>query len=384
MTKRFRTLAAVAAATAALAAATSASATPITATIRVEGVDQTVIPLTQQTTDARVVAGQAVPGPRALTLLADVAERLGVPYDCQWGQFGCFVDQIGAAPLTGNYFWLLIVNDLQAQVGFDGQTLASGDRVVVVQTDFTQPTPRLLEITVSADAVVAGATFTVNVRSYDTSTRDSVPAAGAQVSYGSRTAFADAGGNATFMALGQGTQSVIALQPGTTRSGALPVCTYTNDPTACSLPAAPAPAPTPTTPTTPTAPLPATTAQADTVPPASRITTPRLFSKDRHVVRLGGAVAPDRSDVASVQYALAKLSGTQCRFRQANGKLGALHACTQRTWLPARGGAFWTVALHAALAPGRYRVWSRATDGAGNQERSFVTGSSSGTFTVVQ
>ena len=381
MTKRFRTLAALAAATAVLAAATTASATPVTATLRVEGVDQNVIPQTQQTTDARVVAGQALPGPRALTLLADVAERLGVPYDCQWGQFGCFVDQIGSAPLSGNDFWLLIVNDLQAQVGFDGQTLASGDRVVAVQTDFTQPTPRLLEITVSADAVVAGSTFSVNVRSYDTNTRDSVPAAGAQVSYGSRTAFADAAGNATFMALGQGTQTVIALQPGTTRSAAVPVCTYTNDPTACSLPAVPTPTPTPTTPTVP---IPSTSTLADTVAPASRITAPRLFSKVKHVVRIGGAVAPDRSDVASVQYALAKLSGTQCRFRQADGTFGPLGACTSRTWLAARGGAFWTVALHAALEPGRYRVWSRATDGAGNQERQFVTGTSNGNFTVVK
>jgi hypothetical protein len=388
MTKRFRTLAALAAAASALGAATSASATPVTATIRAEGLGSTLVTGTA-TTDARTVDGHAITSATALTLLADVAEPQGIPFECEWSQFGCGLVGVAGEHWTfaDPYYWRLVVDDVDAQLGISSQPVVNGTRVALVVTpnNYPTPPPPLLELSVSSDALQVGASFTATARSFDTTSGASVPAAGARIAYGTQAAIADANGNATFIASGAGSQALLATADGATRSGRPVVCAFVSDPTACKLPALPTtPSPTPTTPTTPTAPLPATTGQADTVPPASRITTPRLFSKDRHVVRLGGAVAPDRSDVASVQYALAKLSGTQCRFRQANGKLGALHACTQRTWLPARGGAFWTVALHAALAPGRYRVWSRATDGAGNQERSFVTGSSSGTFTVVK
>jgi hypothetical protein len=248
--------------------------------------------------------------------------------------------------------------------------------LVATPNDFTIPAPALLELSVSKDALQVGTSFTATARAFDTLHGTSVPAAGARIQYGDQAAITDSGGNATFIASGAGTQSLLATMDGATRSGRPVVCAYVSDPTTCSLPAPPAP-PTP-------APLPTTPTLADTVPPSSRITAPRLFSKDRHVVRLGGSVAPDRSDVASVQFALARLTGTQCRFRQASGKLGALGSCANRTWLPARGGAFWTAALHQPLAPGRYRVWSRATDGAGNQESRFVTGSSAGSFTVVR
>jgi hypothetical protein len=44
--------------------------------------------------------------------------------------------------------------------------------------------------------------------------------------------------------------------------------------------------------------------------------------------------------------------------------------------------AYWTAGLGSPLAAGRYRVWSRATDGAGNVESTSVGGASAGTFTV--
>jgi hypothetical protein len=388
MTKSFRTLAALAAGTAALAAATTASATPVTATLRVEDFESTLIPVTQGTTDDRVIDGHDAPA-SALTLIADVADRAHVPIECDWATFNGVTScgLIGVAGVrypfgAGLPYFRFVLNDVDASFGISDPRLTTGDRVAIIASPpYPEPAPPLLELTLSSDVLKTGTSFRAEVRSYDTTTGASTPAVGARIEYGAQVAFTDATGLATLVASTAGTATAKAYLQNATRSGAVNVCSYTTAASECtnptpSTPSSPAP--------TPTAPIPSTPTLADSVPPASRITAPRLFSKARRVVRIGGAVAPDRSDVASVQYALAKLSGTQCRFRQADGKLGPLGACTTRTWLPARGGAFWTVALHAALAPGRYRVWSRATDGAGNQERSFVTGSSSGNFTVVK
>ncbi len=89
MTKRFRTLAALAAATAALAAATTASATPVTATIRVEGFDATVVPLTQATTDGRIVSATTLDRAVSRSRCWRTSQTgCSVPIECQWFSFG--------------------------------------------------------------------------------------------------------------------------------------------------------------------------------------------------------------------------------------------------------------------------------------------------------
>jgi hypothetical protein len=371
-----------AAVAAALLAGAQAQAAPVTATIRVEGIDQTVIPQTTLVTDARSITDDAgvshpdpLDGPNALGLLYDAAAPIGVPIHCTWdADFGdCYPFWIGTAPQpTGGFVWL-VVNDHDAQFGAATQPVAAGDRVVFEEvTSF--PPPPLLELAASGDKLTVGSSFTVTVTSFDTGTGDGTPATGARISYGSQVVSADSDGRATLFAQ-PGSVTVGATLSGATRAGSLTVCGYTDDPTVCNLPAKPAPTPAPAPVATPSAP-------ADTVPPSTRITSPRLFTIDRHVTRIGGVVAPDRSDIAKVQFALAKRVGTLCRFRQPSGSFGSATACSARAWLPARGGAFWTANLHAPLAAGRYRVFARATDGAGNVEVTLVTGASSGSFTV--
>ena len=80
-----------------------------------------------------------------------------------------------------------------------------------------------------------------------------------------------------------------------------------------------------------------------------------------------------------MSYALAKRVGTLCSFRRADGTLAPASACSKAIWLPATGRAFWHVTLSKPLASGRWRAFSRATDGAGNVEAPFESQTS---FTV--
>ena len=135
------------------------------------------------------------------------------------------------------------------------------------------------------------------------------------------------------------------------------------------------------------APTPAAAAgqlQADLVAPGSRITFPRPGTR-RRVRALAGVAGPDRSDLRGVEVALAQRVGTLCRFRRADGRLEAPGPCRTPRFLPARAsGGAWLMGLRRDLAPGLWRVWSRATDGAGNRESVGIAGVNTLQFRVVR
>jgi hypothetical protein len=213
----------------------------------------------------------------------------------------------------------------------------------------------------------------VHVTSLDTSgTGTTRPADQAVVSYGKLQAVANADGNVSFMGTGIGFTSISATLPGATSSQVWSICAYGADPTVCRLAALATPAaPAAAAATTPAATTPvsaASAAAADRIAPSTHFSAPLAFAKVRQVKRLVGVTSPDRSDIASVSYALAKRVGTLCSFRRADGTLAAASACSKAIWLPATGRAFWHVTLSKPLASGRWRAFSRATDGAGNVE----------------
>ena len=78
--------------------------------------------------------------------------------------------------------------------------------------------------------------------------------------------------------------------------------------------------------------------------------------------------------------------GTQCRFRTKTGSLTVPRACTRQLFLPAASaGGEWSLGLgRKALVPGTWRVWSRATDGAGNTESVALARVNGGQFTVAR
>ena len=274
------------------------------------------------------------------------------------------------------------MNGKDAMVGFAGTALHAGDRVDVIATDYTALSePPLLTLAPSVTAVHAGTSFTVHVTSLDTSGFGTTgPANQAVVSYGALQALTDANGNVSFMGTGTGFTSISATLPGATSSQLVSVCAYGADPTICNLPAPATPAPPAAAAVTTTTPIStASVAAADKIAPSTHFSAPLAFAKVKTVKRLVGVTSPDRSDIASVSYALAKRVGTLCSFRRANGTLAPASSCAKAIWLPATGRAFWHVTLTKPLAAGRWRAFSRATDGAGNIESPFESQTS---FTV--
>jgi hypothetical protein len=375
----------------AAAVAAPASASPVTATIRVEGLSGTVIPTTTLQTDARPIvsddlATHELAAPSALTLTEDAADAAGLSVTCKWSttyndcQVNGFPDVF---PVGATDYWRLVVNGKDSPTGFAGTALHSGDRVDVIATDYSQAEPPLVTLAPSSTTVPDGTSFTVKVTSLDTSGFGTTgPGAGAVVSYGALQAVAGADGTVSFMGTGAGFTSLSATLPGATSSQILSICAYGADPTICSLPAPLVP-PTPaaavvTTPSTPSVST-ASVASADRIAPSSHFSAPLAFARVTQVKRLVGVTAPDRSDIASVSYALARRVGTLCSFRRANGTFAPAASCAKAIWLPATGRAFWHVTFTKPLPSGRWRAFSRATDGAGNVEAPFESQTS---FTI--
>jgi hypothetical protein len=278
-----------------------------------------------------------------------------------------------------NDYWRLVVNGKDSPTGFAGTALHTGDRIDVIATDFSLPEPPLATLAPSSLTVPDGTSFTVKVTSLDTSGFGTTgPGAGAVVSYGGLQAVAGADGTVSFMGTGAGFTSLSATLSGATSSQVTSICSYGADPTVCSLPA-------PTTPAVPaaaavtTAVSSASVTSADRIAPSTHFSAPLAFAKVNQVKRLVGVTAPDRSDIASVSYALAKRVGTLCSFRRANGTFAPASSCSKAIWLPATGRAFWHVTFAKPLAYGRWRAFSRATDGAGNVEAPFESQTS---FTI--
>lgn len=287
------------------------------------------------------------------------------------------VQKIGADANAGSAGWQYRVNHVAPAVGASDQTLAQGDRVLWYYGG--SDGARELDVVPSSDRIAAGTSFTVAVTSYG-SDGAAAPAAGAAVQYGTAQATAGAAGQVTFVAQGAGTQALTATRAGDIRSPSRAVCAFASDPTICNLPPAPAAA----TPRAPSAPVAASVAAAsDTVAPGSRIAFPRIGGLMASVRAIRGVSGPDRSDVAGVEVALAKRVGTQCRFRTRSGGLSAARSCTRRSYLKARSvGENWTLGLGRGLTPGLWRVWSRATDGAGNLETLGLARVNTGQFRV--
>jgi hypothetical protein len=369
------------------------AAAPVPTTIRVEGASATILPETAVTLDDTAGATVTVrdtldtdtitvPATSATAQLGAATAAAGLPLGLQiFSGLGSFATQIGPDAQPSGTFtpgvtptWRLKVGHKASDLGQDAALLAAGSTVLwSFGPDFDE---RELDLAVSADRVGAGGRFDVSVVSYDNAGTP-VPAAGAEVHYGDQAAIADDAGRVSFSATGEGVKLVTATRAGEVRSPARTVCSFAANPAVCNLPPAPQPgAPAAAAPTTsaPTATV-TGTQTADTTPAGSRIGYPLAGRRYLVVRAVRGQSGPDRSDVARVEVAVAQRVGTQCRFRGPGGRFGAPTACARQRYVPARSaGGNWLLPLGRGLRPGLYRVWSRATDGAGNRESVGIAG----------
>lgn len=368
----------LAACAAGLAAAAPAAA--LDTSVRVEGgsanlVPESAIPIEgtgQATIFDRNSAAVDVSRSSAFWQLyrATASTGLGLGFEYFPAFDAVLVQRIGPDANAGSVGWQYRVNHVAPPVGADDRALAQGDAVLWYFG--AAEGARELDVAPSADRVQAGTSFTVAVTSY-AADGTAQPAAGATVAYAGASAVADAAGRASFVAQGAGTRAVTATRAGDVRSAARAVCSYEGDPSVCNLPPAAATR----------APGAAAAAGADTVAPGSRIAYPRIGAVHRRVRAIRGVAGPDRSDVARVEVAVARRVGTQCRFRARSGGLTAPRPCSRQLYLRARSvGGNWTLGLGRGLAPGLWRVWSRAIDGAGNREGVGLSRVNTGQFRV--
>lgn len=346
-------------------------------TIRVEGIDDTIIPESAISIEGRggtqtvydlASTPVAVDTGSAFWQVYRAASAAAVPFAFRDFGFGLGVETIGPHTGAGLTGWQYKVNHTSPMVGAESTTLAQGDSVLWFYGGYAGA--RDLDIAPSTDRLRAGESFTVTVTSYDETGVPS-PAAGATVTYGAAVATADAGGRASFIARGEGVTGVRASRAGDVRSATRGVCAYTGDPAVCNLPAAP----------DPQAEAPGL---SDTVAPGSALTAPAFGSRRQRVAALSGTAGPDRSDVARVEVSVGLRVGTQCRFRTARGTLTAARDCARAQWLPARSsGTRWVLPLgRRPLTPGTWRIETRATDGAGNTESVRIPGANIGAIRV--
>ena len=229
----------------------AASAAPVSATLRVEGGEKTLIPELRQPTDTTLVADRLGPvrtveGPTALGQLIRAGVRRGVSVRTSFSTaFGpdplVAVERVGPDDQGENFegpaFWVFKVNHVSAPLAANQQALDDGDEVLWYFTSNLSAA----ELDVTAPARTrAGQSFAVRVQAYD-GEGEATPAAGATVRYGGIEKAAGPDGRVRFTAR-RGPRSVRATRrdPATgaedVRSAAEEVCGLPAGATTCPRP----------------------------------------------------------------------------------------------------------------------------------------------------
>ncbi|HEV2999169.1 MAG TPA: hypothetical protein VGW75_00415 [Solirubrobacteraceae bacterium] len=104
--------------------------------------------------------------------------------------------------------------------------------------------------------------------------------------------------------------------------------------------------------------------------PSSRVRRPGRRSRT-----LAGVASDPDGTVLYVDVALVRLrSDGRCRALSPRGTFRRIRKCTAPPFVRARGTGRWKVRMKRPLAPGRYALYSRATDNAGRPEGGFGAG----------
>ena len=247
-------------------------------TVRVEGVDATIVPTTAvdlPRSGERTVADDldpdtvTVPEASATSQLDRATGALGASLSFDLFDFGggptSFVTRIGeeTAPSDFSRFWRLKIDHVASSVGADEALLDEGAEVLWSLSASDEPE---LDVTGPTAPLTAGTSFTVTVRSFDDA-GVATPAPGVSVAYGASGAITDGAGRATLVADGTGPAPVTVRAPGSVRD-ATRICSHAADrPEVCDL----APPARPGTPSrTPAVAAAATTTPATSGPGACR------------------------------------------------------------------------------------------------------------------
>lgn len=365
------------------------AAGPADVTVRVEGLDTTLVPRTQlRTTETAVNKDGQHPctGTSAAGALEQaVAGDWAGTWSDSFGSYG--VDRIKSAshPFFSGHYWSFYVDDVAQTVGICGRELSSGEDVVFVPQSETAASKPLLALRDVPDGIVApGQSVTVRVvrtaTEYDpnppyTASGQTTPAAGVAITGPGVSLTTDAQGRASFVPPARGPVSLRATSDTDVRSATEAFCVTDGADGQCGT----------FVPTTPTAPcrtngidgfcgspdFRAASAQVGSVAEQQR------FGRGQGPRELKGTVEADGSGVAKVRLRLVRRDRGRCsRFDDARLEFRAIKRCriTAGKWVTVGETADWSYLLPSRLPRGRYALDVESTDKAGNVNRSWARG----------
>lgn len=343
-------------------------------TVRVEGLNRTLLPPTEVTTDSTPVVKDGNPAHSCAG--ASAAGALQHATGGSWGGawfesfHGYSVETIlgethafepGAA---ANYFWSYWLDNKVSSAGICEGELQAGQSILLFPECFSEtgacpapPNP----LAVSAPAVAErGQPVTVSVTSYANASAAASPAVGATVAGGGAGATTDASGHATLAIPQTGNIQLQVSAPGAVRTETT-VCVHAGNDGTCgtaSPSGAPAPAPS-------VAAAPPYKGPYAIVAQASGLQDGHVYPRGRGPKVLAGTVAA-HARVAAVDLRLRRsyrgrcfaYDGVAARFKRAR--------CGQGSFFGVGSTPSFSYLLPAALAPGRYVLDVQATDTAGN------------------
>jgi hypothetical protein len=356
----------------ALAGAPSALASA-NVTVRVEGIDKTLLAPTQVTTDAAasvVKDGNNEHSCSGASAAGALQLATGGSWSGEWfGGFGYSAETIlgethafepGAA---ANYFWSYWLDNKASSVGICEGELQAGESILFFPECFSEtgacpapPNP----LGVSAPAVAErGAPLAVTVTSYDNVSGAASPAVGATVTGGGASATTDALGHATLAIPQAGNIELQVSAPGSVRTETT-VCVHSGNDGTCGT----------TSPSGASIPAPGVAAAYKgpyaVVARATGVQDGHFYPPGRGPKVLAGTIAT-HTGVASVELKLRRSYRGRCfaydgvseRFKRAR--------CGEGSFFSVGSTPSFSYLLPAALAPGRYVLDVQATDAAGNR-----------------
>lgn len=350
-------------------------AAPAAVTVRIEGLESTILPETAVTTDTRTVpsmsgidcfgqsssgAAYTLAGPTPLGALADGAAIAGVTYDLTdhyVSSFGLGLCRIGDEPSNSDGYWSIKVDHVYLTDRIDQHPLAPGDRVLWYRTPLWSPPT--LDVATPLKAA-SGTPVTVVVSGYD-DTGQATPAAGATVKMGSQQATSGPNGEAALTAPQQGTYQVSADKAGSIRSPAYTICTYRPEDGDCNAPAS------------------GVSVQAA---PSAKIEKPvdgRIYGKFR---KIAGSLDGNLGDARAVRLRLKRIRRQRCtlwldgkaRFAAKRRLRSTSCASAAHFDVPVGEGGKWSYRFRRPLEPGVYSLNARAVDSAGHVETAIRQG----------
>ncbi|HTB70279.1 MAG TPA: carboxypeptidase-like regulatory domain-containing protein [Solirubrobacteraceae bacterium] len=366
------------------------AAAPATVTVRVEGTNQTLLPLTTVTTNGVSVEKD---GNREHTCSGgSAANALELAtsgnWDGAWSELfhGYSVETLLGetlafdSKLPANYFWEYWLDGKPSSVGVCEGELSSGESILFFPECFSEvgacpvaPNP----LGISAPAVAErGAPIAVSVTSFANASGAPSPAAGVMVSGGGATATTDASGQATLSLSQTGDVVLQASAPGTVRDEAT-VCVHngndgncgTQAPVAVVAPAVPAPPP-----------AVAYRGPYALVARATDVLDGYVYPRGRAPRILSGVVA-SHSPVTSISLRLRRRYRGRCYAYDGAIERFVRVRCGAGSFFRVSSTASFSYLLPSSLAPGRYVLDLQATDAAGNST-SLARGSSRVVFYV--